>query len=109
MYKKTQHTAHSVSNLFSLSSLVSKRTDSKFDIESPEKGTWYETNDKYWLVGASHGSYYSLFIVPFTCMWAGSSLSGIYGTQIKNMNFGWGLSSKKSYYLINSLKSKLVT
>lgn len=74
-------------HVFPLSSLVAKKTDSKFDSESPENGTWFETNDKYWLVGASHRSYYALFIIPFTCMWAGGSLSGIYGTQITSMNF----------------------
>lgn len=90
-------------HVFPLSSLIAKKTDSKFEIESSEDGTWYEINEKYWLVGASHRSYFAFILVPFTWVWAGGALSGLYGTQIMKMEFDLLSSLVGLPFLVGSL------
>jgi hypothetical protein len=77
----------SCGELTSLSSLNTNTIDSKFNIEDPVKGTNYSENIGVWKIEASHRSLYAIFIVPFTCVWAGGSLTGIYGTQLISGDF----------------------
>jgi len=85
----SKDTAHcdSCGELISLSSLINNAIDSKFNIEDPVKGTNYSEKIGTWKIEASHRTLYALFIVPFTCVWAGGSLTGIYGTQLMSGNF----------------------
>jgi hypothetical protein len=45
----------------------------------------------------------SLFIVPFTCVWAGGSMFGIYGTQLIKGHFSLGPSLFGIPFLIGSI------
>jgi hypothetical protein len=57
------------------------------DLASPPAGAWFERFPSGFRVGASTRSWMALFIVPFTCVWSGFSLSGIYGRQITSRHF----------------------
>jgi len=45
----------------------------------------------------------ALFIVPFTCVWSGGSMTGIYGTQIMKGHFNLGMSLFGLPFLIGSI------
>ncbi len=63
-----------------------------FDINDPPPGAWFRKNEEGWEIGASTRSYIALFLVPFTCVWSGLSLGGIYGSQIFSGEFDPSLS-----------------
>lgn len=67
-----------------LSSLVSSIVppSGPVDLNSPPAGAWYEAAADGFTAGATTRSFVALFIVPFTCVWSGFSMFGIYGTQI---------------------------
>ncbi len=44
-----------------------------------------------------------LFLIPFTCIWGGGSLGGIYGSQIKKGTFEWGISLFGLPFLIGTI------
>lgn len=50
-------------------------------------GVHVEDKGYKWSVEARHRSLMALFLVPFTLVWAGGSLSGIYGSQIVSGEF----------------------
>ena len=52
---------------------------------------------------ASYRSYMAIFLVPFTAVWAGGSLSGIYGSQIIKGEFNLGTSLFGLPFLIGSI------
>lgn len=61
-------------------------------VMTPPKGVdLVETMDGFRLT-LSTRSCIAVFLVPFTLFWAGGSLGGIYGTQIKNGEFNWMMS-----------------
>ncbi len=72
-------------NLFSLSSVL--EVDASFDLHAEQKGAKFEDRGLHWIVEASHRSYYALFIVPFSVVWVGGSLGGIYGSQFSTGEF----------------------
>jgi hypothetical protein len=53
----------------------------------PPRGAWFEKDLDGFTVGATTRSCVALFLVPFTCVWAGGSLGGIYGSQIAKGQF----------------------
>jgi hypothetical protein len=53
------------------------------DKVTPPDGTWFEQLPSGFRLGASTRSWLALFFVPFTCVWAGGALGGIYGGQLK--------------------------
>jgi hypothetical protein len=57
------------------------------DLNSPPSGAWYTPMGDGFTAGASTRSWIALFIVPFTCIWAGGSMFGIYGTQLIKGHF----------------------
>ncbi|GBL25075.1 hypothetical protein EMGBS6_18600 [Opitutia bacterium] len=57
----------------------------------PKGVTLAETMDGFRLT-LSTRSCIAFFLVPFTIFWAGGSVGGIYGTQIKNGEFNWMMS-----------------
>lgn len=72
---------------FSLSELVGSSTIATPDLASPPNGAWFENTGDGIRVGATTRSWMALFLIPFTCVWSGMSLSGIYGTQISSGRF----------------------
>jgi hypothetical protein len=77
----------SCESLTSLSSLLETSPSKKFDTTQNVGGIKVEDNGYSWAINASNRSLMALFLVPFTLVWAGGSLSGIYGTQLANGEF----------------------
>lgn len=74
-------------NLTHLSSLLQSTPDRAFDKRQSIKGVSVSESGRNWSIDVSNRSIMALFLVPFTVVWAGGSLSGIYGTQIANGQF----------------------
>ncbi len=74
-------------SLNSLSSLLESAPNSKFDLKQTVSGVRVSDDGYRWSIEASNRSLIALFLVPFTLVWAGGSLSGIYGTQIVSGEF----------------------
>ncbi len=77
----------SCESLTSLSTLLESAPSKSFDAKSPVSGISVDDQGYNWSVSVSHKSWMALFFVPFTLVWAGGSLSGIYGTQIISGKF----------------------
>ena len=90
-------------SLSALSKLVSNLPDNKFNITDEVKGVSFNERLGNWSIDASYRSLYALFIVPFTCVWAGGSLSGIYGSQLVSGNFSLEKSLFGLPFLIGSI------
>ena len=73
------------------------------DLNSPPAGAWYEPAADGFSAGATTRSWMALFIVPFTCVWAGGSMFGIYGTQLVKGHFSLGLSLFGLPFLLGSI------
>jgi len=73
------------------------------NLSSPPSGAWFEQTPEGFSTGATTHSWYAVFIVPFTCVWAGGSLSGIYGKQILSGKFDPASSFFGLPFLIGSL------
>src|SRR6185503_14602125 len=87
-----------------LSSLVSSMVppSGPVDLNTPPSGAWYEPAADGFVAGASTRTWMALFIVPFTCVWAGGSMTGIYGTQLMKGHFNLGMSLFGLPFLIGS-------
>jgi hypothetical protein len=72
---------------FSFSEIVGGSATDGPDLAAPPTGASFEQFPRGFRVGASTRSWMALFIVPFTCVWSGMSLSGIYGRQITSRHF----------------------
>jgi hypothetical protein len=72
---------------FSFSEIVPGVATVRPDLAAPPAGTWFEELPRGFRVGGSTRSWMALVIVPFTCVWSGGSLGGIYGSQIKSGHF----------------------
>jgi hypothetical protein len=72
------------------------------DLNSPPSGAWYRPEADGFTAGASTRSWSALFLVPFTCVWAGGSMFGIYGTQIIKGHFNLPMSLFGLPFLIGS-------
>ena len=57
------------------------------DLAKPPKGAWLTQTVRGFEVGASARHPAAFFLVPFTCIWSGVSLGGIYGSQIVKGRF----------------------
>lgn len=62
-------------------------SDAKFQINQPPSGAWYEPQPNEIIIGATTRSATALYLIPFTCIWSGFSLSMLYGSQIANQQF----------------------
>lgn len=93
----------SCESLTSLSSLLESTPSSNFDTTQSVKGVQVTDNGYKWSIEASNRSLIALFLVPFTFVWAGGSLSGIYGTQLANGEFDPGKSLFGLPFLIGSI------
>jgi hypothetical protein len=90
-------------SLSSLSSMLVSATDPNFDSRKPVSGTKVSRNGSNWMISASHRSFSALFFVPFTVVWAGGSMTGIYGTQIAEGKFSLSQSLFGLPFLIGSI------
>ena len=72
------------------------------DLNSSPSGAWYRPEADGFTAGASTRSWSALFLVPFTCVWAGGSMFGIYGTQIIKGHFNLPMSLFGLPFLIGS-------
>ncbi|WP_109486197.1 hypothetical protein [Occallatibacter savannae] len=72
------------------------------DLNSPPSGAWYRPEADGFTAGASTRNWSALFLVPFTCVWAGGSMFGIYGTQIAKGHFNLPMSLFGLPFLIGS-------
>ena len=93
----------SCEKLTSLSSLLEASPSKNFDFKQTVSGINVEERGYSWSINASHRSLMALFLVPFTLVWAGGSLSGIYGTQLINGEFDPGQSLFGLPFLIGSI------
>ncbi len=89
--------------IFSLSRLVATAKNTKFDSSIAIKGASFVDKGSFWIVEVSHRSLQAVFLVPFTLVWAGFSLSGIYGSQIVSGEFDPGASLFGIPFLIGSV------
>ncbi len=93
----------SCETLSSLSSLLETTPNHKFDSTQTVKGIHVTESGYKWSIEASNRSWSALFLVPFTAVWAGGSLSGIYGTQLANGQFDLEASLFGLPFLIGSI------
>ena len=100
--KDTAYCPH-CENLTSLSSLLDATPSKYFDVQQPVSGITVSDRGYDWSITISNRSWMSLFLVPFTLVWAGGSLSGIYGTQIIKGEFNPGQSLFGLPFLIGSI------
>ena len=64
-----------------------------FDLNNPPDGAWYNETLAGFTVGATTRCLpLLLFLVPFTLVWSGGSIGGIYGSQIMSGKFDLFLS-----------------
>lgn len=66
---------------FSISETIGGSPDADTFVEPPP-GTWRRVEDGASIIGASTRSPIALFLIPFMGVWSGTSLGGIYGSQI---------------------------
>jgi hypothetical protein len=72
---------------FKFSELVELST-STVDLNKPPAGAWYRQHSDGFTIGASTRSPLMLiFLVPFSLVWCGGAIGGIYGRQIMNGKF----------------------
>ena len=72
------------------------------DLNSPPSGAWYRPEADGFTAGATTRNWGALFLVPFTCVWAGGSMFGIYGTQIIRGQFNLPMSLFGIPFLLGS-------
>jgi hypothetical protein len=88
---------------FSFSEIAGGSATAGPDLTVPPAGAWFEQFPGGFRAGGSTRSWMALFLVPFTCMWAGGSLGGIYGRQITSRQFDFSSSMFGLPFLIGSV------
>lgn len=81
MYAEADHYNQSLQDTFEGKGLQA------FDINSPPKGAYINHLKDGVQIGATTRSWMALFLVPFSLVWSGGSLGGIYGSQILSGEF----------------------
>lgn len=56
-------------------------------LRDPPKGAWFREEMDKIVVGASTRSPFAIFLVPFSCVWSGFAIGGLYGSQIASGEF----------------------
>ena len=72
---------------FRFSEIVGEPSSIGPDLNSPPSGAWYEPRPDGFTVGATTRTWQAAFVIPFTCVWSGFSISGIYGMNLKGLPF----------------------
>ena len=68
--------------VFTISEHLNIKAEEEYDITRPPKGAWFRQERRKKIIGATTRSCVGYFLLPFTLIWSGGSLGGIYGTQI---------------------------
>ena len=89
--------------VYALSALVSAADASEVDLNDPPGGAWFSRDIDGFTVGATTRSALGIFLVPFTIVWAGGSMGGIYGSQIVRGEFNPALSLFGVPFLLGSM------
>ncbi|GDY19649.1 hypothetical protein LBMAG56_09940 [Verrucomicrobiota bacterium] len=93
----------SCSQTFSFAELAKEQAEPPMDMSRPPTGTWLRQMGGGFEVGATTRSAIAFFLVPFTVLWSGGSLGGIYGTQIYKGALDWKLCLFGLPFLLGSL------
>ena len=93
----------SCSQTFSFAELAQEQAEPPMDMSRPPRGAWLRQMGGGFEVGASTRSAIAFFLVPFTLVWSGGSLGGIYGTQIAKGALDWKLCLFGLPFLLGSL------
>ena len=93
----------SCGNTFRLSEIIGAIPSTSIDLHSPPSGAWYTPLADGFTAGATTRTWMALFLVPFTCVWAGGSLTGIYGTQILSGKYSLSSSLFGVPFLLGSI------
>jgi hypothetical protein len=88
---------------FSFAELSQDRAVADVDTSRPPGGAWYRSQGNEFEVGATARSGAAIFLVPFTLLWSGGSMAGIYGTQIAKGRFDLTQSLFGIPFLLGSL------
>lgn len=91
------------SQSFSFAELAQAQAEPPMDMSRPPAGTWLRQMGGGFEVGATTRSAVGFFLVPFTLLWSGGSLGGIYGTQIYKGALDWKLCLFGLPFLLGSL------
>ncbi len=90
-------------HVFTASDNVDPPEEEHFNINQPPQGAWYHRDMNGVVVGASMRSPMALFFIPFTLIWSGGSLGGIYGAQLIQQKFDLTTSLFGLPFLIGSI------
>lgn len=71
----------------SYAELLEQRELGPIDLNHPPKGMWLLRKPNGFELGLSTRSVAAVFLVPFTLVWGGGSMGGIYGSQIAKGQF----------------------
>lgn len=96
-------------SLTSLSALMRINTPPRFNPADPVPGTRVQDRGASWMVEVSHRSLMALFLVPFTVVWAGGSLGGLYLSQFLSGKFDLIQSLFGIPFLIGSIVLSSIT
>ena len=91
------------SDSFRFSDLISGGSGPAPSLSSPPSGAWFDQTPDGFSTGATTRSWMAAFLIPFTCVWAGGSLSGIYGTQFVSGRFNLATSLFGIPFLLGSV------
>ena len=76
--------------------------EAEFDFTRPPRGAWVRQLGGGFEVGSSTRSGIAFFLIPFTALWSGGSLGGLYGSQIYKGHFDWKMSLFGLPFLLGS-------
>lgn len=95
----------SCNHLFKISESLgsSNSTEVDFDMNELPKGTWFRRDRHDIVIGASTRSAIAIFLIPFSLVWCGGSLGGIYGSQILTGKFSLLMSLFGIPFLLGSV------
>jgi len=92
----------SCETVFNISESIQTNVENDFDVEASPNGAEFIKLENGFQIIASTRSKAAWFIVPFTLVWAGFSLSAIYGSQLANQSFNLQTSLFGIPFLIGS-------
>ncbi|MBI1248982.1 hypothetical protein GC197_14210 [bacterium] len=98
---------HDCGEIFSISELMG--VDSSFDINDPPLGVSYDNSGIGWRIASTTRNASTYFLVPFTFVWSGLSIGGIYGGQIVRGEFDPAQSLLGIPFILGTLVLGLLT
>jgi hypothetical protein len=87
---------------YCISEITGKSQMSGPELNETPAGMSFETTADGFRIEGTTRSWSALFLIPFTCVWAGGALSGIYGSQIRSGHFSLSTSLVGIPFLIGS-------